>query len=112
MPIYNKTQQTTVAQQIHVAKDFLSRAKGLLGRKNLESGEAFVIPKCQAIHMFFMKFPIDVVFIDKNYQVIGLVRKIKPFRLSPLFLKAAFALELEAGVIEKTKIKKGDYLDF
>ncbi|MFA6378504.1 MAG: DUF192 domain-containing protein [Candidatus Omnitrophota bacterium] len=112
MPIYNKTQQTLLASKVFFADHFLKRAIGLLGRKSLAPGEALIIPYCQAIHMFFMQFSIDVVFVSKTYQVVGLVPNIKPFYLSPFFLKAFFAIELEEGVIEKTKIKKGDFLDF
>lgn len=109
--IQNKTQQNVLAQKVFLAKHFWARAKGLLGRKALDPQEALLIPHCQAIHMFFMRFPIDVVFVDKTYHVVGLVRRIKPFAMSVFFWKAAFAIELEAGTIDKTKTALGDLLD-
>jgi len=112
MPIYNKTQRTVLARQAFVANNFLKRSIGLLGRERLDADEALIIPQCQAIHMFFMRFPIDVVFVDRKHHVVGLVHKIKPFCMSPLFWKAYFAIELPAGTIERTKTVKGDVLDF
>lgn len=111
MQIQNKTKQNVLAQKASFAKHFFARAKGLLGRKALDPQEALIISKCQAIHMFFMRFPIDVVFVDKTYHVVGLVRDIKPNQISAFFWKASFAIELEAGTIEKTKTSLGDILD-
>ncbi len=112
MPIINKTKDNLLAHNVFVARDFFARAKGLLGRRSLDPSEALIIPQCQAIHMMFMQFPIDVVFVDRTYHVVGLVRGIKPFQVSAFFWKAVFAIELEAGVIDKTKTRLGDLLDF
>jgi uncharacterized membrane protein (UPF0127 family) len=111
MHIQNKSKQNVLAQEVFLAKHFWARAKGLLGRKALFPQEALIIPQCQSIHMFFMQFPIDVVFVDRTYHVVGLVQRIKPFELSAFFWKASFAIELEAGTIEKTKTTLGDLLD-
>lgn len=111
MPIYNQTRQTLIAENVLVAKSFFARAKGLLGKKTLGPDEALVIPGCQAIHMVFMRFPIDVIFVDKKGLVAGLVPGIKPFCLSPIFFNAAFAIELKAGTIARTRTNKGDRLE-
>ncbi len=78
----------------------------------MDQDEALVITHCQSIHMFFMKFAIDVIFVDKKYQVIGLVENIQPFSLSPFFLRAFFAIELAAGSIKKTRTSLCDVLVF
>jgi len=111
MSIYNKTKQTSLAKNVSFAKSALSRAVGLLGKKELGHEDALVIPQCQAIHMFFMMFSIDVVFLDKECRVVGLVPNIRPFCLSPVFFNAYFAIELPQGSIERTKTAKGDMLD-
>ena len=111
MHIQNKTRSTTLAQSASLARNFFERTHGLLGKKELFPGEALVIPQCPAIHMFFMRFPIDVVFVDKAYKVVGLVKSIKPFQLSRIFLKAYFAIELKAGTIDATGTKIGDLLN-
>lgn len=112
MKIMNITRATTIAERIVVAENIFSRMKGLLGRKSFENGEALIIKRCRAIHMFFMLFAIDVIFIDKNFSVVGIVEKIKPFQLSPIFWKANFAIELPEGVIQNTRISLGDKIRF
>lgn len=112
MRIRNLTKENILCYKAILAKSFFARAKGLLGRKHLDEGEALVITQCQAIHMFFMRFSIDVVFVDKTYRVVGLVKDIPPFFLSPIFFKAYFAVELAAGVIARTRVSLGDVLSF
>ena len=58
--------------------------------------------------MFFMKFPIDVIFADKNNKVVGIVQGIKPFCLSKIYFKASYAIELQEGVVARTKTEVGD----
>jgi uncharacterized membrane protein (UPF0127 family) len=64
--IANLTRNTTIASHVEIAQDPLSRMKGLLGKNDFPKGEALVITHCQSIHMFFMKFPIDVIFCDRQ----------------------------------------------
>lgn len=85
---------------------------GLLSKKDLKKDEALVISRCQSIHMFFMRFAIDVIFADRNCKVVGIVRNIRPFQLSPIFFKSFFAIELRPGTIEETKTSLGDQLIF
>ena len=62
-----------------MAGSFLARARGLIGRKSLEPGTGMLIPRCNAIHTFFMKFPIDATFIDRDGRVVRTVRNIRPW---------------------------------
>jgi len=110
MPIHNITQQSILAQDAVIADNPFKRMKGLLGREALNSSEALVITGCNSIHMLFMKFTIDVVFVDRNNRVVGLTPRIKPFQLSPVFWKSACAIELPAGTIEATRTCVGDQL--
>lgn len=64
-----------------VARTFAERARGLIGTKSLPPGEGMLILKCNAIHTFFMSFPIDATFLDKNNNVVKVVRNIRPWRL-------------------------------
>ena len=64
-----------------VARSFVERARGLIGRRNLAPGEGMLILKCNAIHTCFMRFPIDAVFLDRNNHVVKTVRDIRPWRL-------------------------------
>lgn len=111
MKVYNITQNVLIAARVEKADTALSRLIGLLQRSSLDEDEGLIITQCRSIHMFFMRFPIDAVFVNKNNVVIGLVENIKPFRMSPYFLKASHVLELHAGIIQKRGIYRGDILE-
>ena len=64
-----------------VAGSFWARACGLIGRKSLEPGTGMLIPSCNAIHTFFMRFPIDAAFLDREDRIVKVVRNIRPWRL-------------------------------
>jgi len=106
----NQTKNTIIAETTEVADSVLSRLKGLLGRKDLPKGQGLVITDCRSIHMLFMRFAIDVVFVNKDNAVIGLVKNIKPFCFSPYFLRTAFCIELPAGTIDATSTALGDHI--
>ncbi len=63
-----------------VARTFPERAKGLIGTRELKDGEGMLIEKCNAIHTFFMSFPIDATFLDSKGRIVKTVRNIKPWR--------------------------------
>lgn len=88
----------------------MPRMLGLLNRSSLTPAEALIITRCQSIHMFFMRFPIDVVFVDQNDCVVGLVQDIKPNRLSPVFFRASYVIEGAVGMIERSKTDIGDFI--
>ena len=108
MKILNATQGTIIASHARRADSFLSRMVGLLDRRAIQQGEGLIISGCRSIHMLFMKFPIDVIFISRQERVVGLLKGIKPFCLSPVFWKAHAAIELPVGVIENSKTSLGD----
>ncbi|MCB9771506.1 MAG: DUF192 domain-containing protein [Candidatus Omnitrophica bacterium] len=103
MQILNQTRNTILAQKAVLADTAGSRLVGLLKHDSLSDKEGMIITQCRSIHMFFMKFPIDVIFVDRKKVVVGLVRNIKPFRMSPYFWRASCAIELPSGSIDKTK---------
>jgi len=109
--IINTTQNTVITQKGALADTFFSRMTGLLNRSSLLPGEALIITRCQSIHMFFMRFAIDAIFMDKNDCVVGIVERIKPFRLSPIFFKASYVIEVPEGVIVQTKTSLGDRIE-
>ena len=111
MKIINASRNAVIAEHAAVADTLGTRTKGLLGRTQLSSGEALVITRCQSIHMLFMKFSIDVIFIDSRNRVVGLVKNIQPFRFSPVFWKASSVIECAPGTIEMTGTAVGDQLD-
>lgn len=108
MPIVNVTRQTTLAFNVEIADNPFKRMQGLLGRASLPQGNALVIPHCNSIHMLFMNFAIDVVFLDRGNKVVGLAKGIKPFEISGIFWKSSCALELPVGTIEASRTQWGD----
>ena len=108
MTIINKTKNTVLAEEAGIADSPFSRIKGLLGKNGLNRGEALVIRPCNSIHTFFMRFTIDVLFVNKNNRVVKAVSCLKPFRLSAIYLGASFVIELPNGVIQSTSTQAGD----
>lgn len=64
-----------------VARTLFARMRGLIGRAGLPPGTGMLILNCNSIHTFFMKFPIDAIFLDGNDQIVKTVRNIRPWRL-------------------------------
>ena len=108
--ISNLTRKTVIASHVEIAQNPLQRMRGLLGSNDFPQGRALIITHCQSIHMFFMKFPIDVIFCDKQNKVVGRCMGINPFCLSPIFFKASYAIELPAGSIAASKTQIGDQI--
>jgi len=79
------------------ADTFLSRFMGLMGRDRLPEGQGLLIVPCNSIHMFFMKFAIDVAFLDKEYKIVKLVRNLAPGRIIGTVRGAFQAVEVSAG---------------
>jgi uncharacterized membrane protein (UPF0127 family) len=108
MKIINRTKNTLLAENAVLADTLLKRTKGLLGTADFKPGEAMVITSCNSIHTFFMHFPIDVLFVDKNYRIIKVLSSLKPFRISPLYFNANFVVELPTGTTVATSTTQGD----
>lgn len=101
-----------IANKVEIAKGIFKRLKGLLGRDSIAKGFALLIYPCNSIHTFAMKFPIDVIFLDRNHKVIAIKKSLKPNRLTKIYLKASSVLELPEGTIEDTSTNIGDTIKF
>jgi uncharacterized protein len=111
MIVRNETRGSIIAQMTDVANTSAKRRKGLLGYDSLPEGHALWIVPCESVHTCFMRFSIDLVYLDRKYKVCKVRKAISPWRLSTCLL-AHSVLELPAGVIEKTRTQKGDQLNF
>jgi len=96
---------------MEVANSGAKRNKGLLGRKLLTPGEGMWIVPCESVHTFFMQFPIDLIYLDREHRIRKLRSGVPPWRLSAC-LSAHSVLELPAGTINNTNTKPGDKLEF
>jgi len=107
---FNTTRNAPVATKVETADTPASRSKGLLGRASMAADEALWIVPCPMIHTFFMKFPIDVLFLDADLTVRRVIEDLRPWRLSPWVLSARSVLELKGGVL-KGSVRVGDRLE-
>ena len=100
---------TVVCERCSVAATPLRRMKGLLGRKSLDANEGLLIQPTSSIHMFFMRFPIDAVFLDREMVVRKVVPDLKPWHMA--FSRGAKSVvELRAGTAARHDVAPGDRL--
>ncbi len=111
MLVRNETRNSLLADSADVADSSAKRQKGLLGRDSLPTGYGLWIVPCEAVHTCGMRFPIDVIYLDRKKRVRKLRRAMVPWRLSMCVL-AHSVLELPAGVIQQTGTQTGDQLVF
>lgn len=109
--ILNLTRQAVLADRVEVADRGAKRSKGLLGRNGLGSGEGLWIVPCEAVHTFFMRFPIDLIYVDSQKRVKKVRSGVPPWRMSACF-SAHSVIELPSGTIRTTQTKAGDNLKF
>ncbi len=109
--VRNVSRGTSLGEAIETADSSAARTRGLLSRERLEPGTGLWIVPCEGIHTFFMKFAIDVVYIDRKKRVRKTVGGLGPWRIS-LCLPAHSVIELPVGVIETSGTRPGDQLEF
>jgi hypothetical protein len=110
---FNRTRSTVLCEQVEEAGGMRGKSRGLLGRDGLAPGtgmlfEAGSIEPFMCMHMFFMRFAIDIVFLDRAGRVMRISHNLKPWRLSPIVWGARKALELPSGSAEQTRTEVGD----
>jgi hypothetical protein len=100
-----------LVEQCFVADRPWSRMRGLLGRSSLPAGEGLLLKPTGSVHTFFMRFPIDVVFLDRELSVVGVAAELPPWRTAGR-RGAKATLELAAGEASRRGIEPGDRLRF
>ena len=106
----NETRGTFLGTRILAADTSETRTRGLLGRDGLSAGEGLWIAPCEWVHMFGMKFAIDLVVLDKSGKVVGTKTDLRPGRIGPLFWGAHSTVELPVGAIAASGTQKGDQI--
>jgi uncharacterized membrane protein (UPF0127 family) len=102
---------TVVCERCEIAERPLARMRGLLGRKSLDPGSGMLLTPESSVHMFFMHFPIDVVFLDRDHKVVGVRHELRPWKMAGA-RRAHAALELPAGAAAAAGVAEGDVLVF
>lgn len=101
---------TCLSENCVWARSSYRRLVGLLAHSTLPDNESLLIEPCKQVHTFFMRFPIDVVFLDKENTILD-IRSLSPWKLSPMVWKAHKVLELPLGKCESLGLKKGQKLE-
>jgi uncharacterized protein len=111
--VFNKTRETFVATEATIADSYFPRLVGLLGKTSrwAQPGRGLWIVPSRGVHTIGMLFPIDLIFLSNNKQVVHIEEHVRPFRVSAVSLQAASVLELPAHTIYRTGTKVGDHLE-
>lgn len=113
----NRTRGTVLCARLERAGGVVGKGRGLLGRERLkpEAGMLFEAGRLEPfmwMHMFFMRFPIDIVFLDRDGKVLKINHQLGPWRVSSIVFGARKALELSAGAALSSRTEIGDRIEF
>ncbi len=95
MDLVVKNKNIELVKNIKIAEGFLDRLIGLMGKSKIEGG-GLLIKSCNSVHTCFMRFPIHVIFLSSDYKVVKVIKSMKPWRFTRMYLKATQVLELDA----------------
>jgi len=109
--VVNQMRGTTVGESVELASTSLTRLFGLLGRRGVEAGGGLWIMPSSGVHTVGMRFPIDVVGLDKNLRVIKVWHNLVPYRVTSVSMKMHSVIELAAGQIRESSTEVGDVLE-
>ena len=99
-----------MANQVKRASSFADRVLGLMFSERMDGFDGLLLSPCRSVHSFFVHFPIDVVFLSKEMEIVGIVREMRPWRMTRIYFKAYQTLELMGGELP-AEIKVGDRLE-
>ncbi len=108
----NEDRGESLGTHIRLADRWWPRLRGLIGHAKLQSGEGLLIRPCQGVHMQWMKYPLDIAFLDPDGRVLAIYHALQPWRFSKTHRGATAALELPAGTLEATGTMLGDLVSW
>jgi len=112
LKLINTWNDQILAQEVNKAQTFFQRFKGLMFTKSLEPTCALHIEPCQGIHTFFMKYSIDVLYLDRNDIIVAIEENLQPSKIGKMYPRTKSVIELPAGRVEKTQTKVGQTVEF
>jgi uncharacterized membrane protein (UPF0127 family) len=109
----NRTRNAYLATRVRLAATHWSRFRGLMGTDaaRFPAGEGLWIVPCHGVHTFAMRFPIDVVYLDRGKVVVHIEENLKPWRLAAVRMSAASVLELPGQTLNSTRTAIGDEIE-
>jgi hypothetical protein len=107
---FNKTRQTFLATQMRVANTHLSRLRGLMGMtpRHFSHGQALWIVPCHGVHTWFMRFAVDVIYLDRDNTVVHIEEGLRPWRFAPIRMDAASVVEVPSHTVFNSGTCLGD----
>jgi uncharacterized protein len=110
---FNRTRTTYLATELMIARSHWSRFRGLMATpsSNFRPGQGLWIVPCHGVHTFAVRFPIDVVYLDRDSTVVHLEKTLQPWRMAAIRARAASVLELPAGTVHHSQTALGDQVD-
>ncbi len=112
MKLVDRNTGEVIATDIETAYSFWPRFKGLMLRKDMPEGSALHISPCPSIHTFFMKFSIDILYLNRKNEIIGMERALSPGKVGKRFTGGHSVIEFPAGSLHNSAVHVGDALDF
>lgn len=112
MYVENISKQTIVVENLRIANTFFTRFIGLMGKSYFEKGDGLWIKPCNSVHMFFMKFPLDVIFLDRDNKIIHMEEELQPWKISKLVYGGKSVLEIPSKTIKLSQCELNDRLLF
>ncbi len=107
----NVTKGTVLAEHSRRASGPFGRGIGLMGRRSLPAGDGLIIQPCNSVVSFFMRFPIDVLFMNGEGEILYILPEMVPWRTSKIVRGAKYVVELPAGTAESAQTEVGDRIE-
>lgn len=110
---FNRTRQVYLATKLTLADTHWSRLRGLLGASDIDfrQGRGLWITPCRGVHTLAMRFPIDVVYLNRAGTVVHLEQNLPPWRFAPVRLQASSVIELPCQTVASTETAVGDKIE-
>lgn len=105
-----KKNNTELASKVKLCENFMDRLLGLMFTKEMIGYDGLILEPCKSIHNFFVKFPIDVIFLTKKNEVVKVIKNFKPWDITRIYFDAYRVIELKQGAIN-TEVLPGDQLE-
>lgn len=110
LAVKNITRGGMLVEHVQVARTYWERLIGLMGRKTMARDEGLIINPCSSVHTHWMRFPIDVVYVNQEDVVVGIDQNLLPWRLGRFYKGARYVIELNGGVAAAAGLQVGDSL--
>lgn len=108
--VKNVNRNSELIREGQMANNRWTRLRGLIGVRHLSEGQGIVIDPCHGVHCMFMSIPIDVVYVNKQHQVVALDKAMKPWAIGKIYRESHYVVEVPIGTIERTQTEIGDQL--